>query len=295
MEKNMTSARRGPPPWRRIGQLATVVAVATVVGVLAPMGAAFATGNTTGAQVQGGTLEIGTINNSGNIPVSMGTLLGVGLLPSAAWSDATGSGSGWNGTVAVSDFTYTGVWTNTGSPLVDATSGAYTGTQDGVVFTVDATGISNGAGSFTWSSTASTSNTGSGTAAASIATVIDGQGVSINFGTASPTAGTLYQLQAGTQAPSALSLLATETSAAVTVVDSSTSADPVLVSANTTVAGPSAGVAQSYGTPLKFVAAAPNTGMGEYLVVPGVTFHADVNSWAALYTANVEYSIVTGP
>jgi hypothetical protein len=295
MEKNMTSARRGPPPWRRIGQLATVVAVATVVGVLAPMGAAFATGNTTGAQVQGGTLEIGTINNSGNIPVSMGTLLGVGLLPSAAWSDATGSGSGWNGTVAVSDFTYTGVWTNTGSPLVDATSGAYTGTQDGVVFTVDATGISNGAGSFTWSSTASTSNTGSGTAAASIATVIDGQGVSINFGTASPTAGTLYQLQAGTQAPSALSLLSTENSAAVTVVDGSLSAPPALVSANTTVAGPSSGTPQLYGTPLKFVAAAPNTGMGEYLVVPGVTFHADVNSWAALYTANVEYSIVTGP
>jgi hypothetical protein len=295
MEKNMTSPRHDAPPWRRIGQLATVVAVATVVGVLAPMGAAFAAGNTTGAQVQGGTLEIGTINNSGNIPVSMATLLGVGLLPSAAWSDATGSGSGWNGTVAVSDFTYTGVWTNTGSPLVDATSGAYTGTQDGVVFTVDATAISNGAGSFTWSSTATTNNTGSGTAVASIATVLDGQGVSINFGTVSPTAGTLYQLQAGTQAPSALSLLSTATDAAVTVVDSSTSADPVLVPATTTVAGPSSGVAQGFGTPLKFVAAAPNTGMGEYLVIPGVTFHADVNSWAALYTANVEYSIVTGP
>jgi len=298
MEKNMTSARRGPPPWRRIGQLATVVAVATVVGVLAPMGAAFANTGVTGtgqAQLTGGSLAIGAITNNNNISVNLASFTGSGLLPTAVWSDATGSGYGWNGTVAVSDFTYTGVWTNTGSPLVDATSGAYTGTQDGVVFTVDATAISNGAGSFTWSSTASTSNTGSGTAAASIATVIDGQGVSINFGTASPTAGTLYQLQAGTQAPSALSLLSTETSAAVTVVDSSTSADPVLVSANTTVAGPSSGVAQSYGTPLKFVAAAPNTGMGEYLVVPGVTFHADVNSWAALYTANVEYSIVTGP
>jgi hypothetical protein len=35
--------------------------------------------------------------------------------------------------------------------------------------------------------------------------------------------------------------------------------------------------------------------MGSYTVNPGVTFNADVNSWAALYTANVEYDIVTGP
>ena len=302
MEKNMTSARRGPPPWRRIGQLATVVAIATVVGVLAPMGAAFANTGVTGtgqAQLTGGSLAIGSITNNNGIPVSLVSFTGVGLLPTAVWSDATGSGYGWNGTVAVSDFTYTGAWTNTGSPLVDATSGAYTGTQDGVVFTVDATGISNGAGSFTWSSTASTNSTGSGTAVASIATVLDTQGVSINFGTATETPGTLYELQAGTQSPGALTLSSTESTsgtAGVTVADGSLSAHPALVSALNGVAGPSsADAAQTLGAPIEFVSAAANTGMGSYTVNPGVTFNADVNSWANIYTANVEYSITTGP
>jgi hypothetical protein len=46
---------------------------------------------------------------------------------------------------------------------------------------------------------------------------------------------------------------------------------------------------------IEFVSAAPDTGMGNYIVNPGVTFNADVNSWAAIYTANVQYSIVTGP
>jgi hypothetical protein len=262
------------------------------------MGAAFANTGVTGtgqAQLTGGSLAIGSITNNNGIPVSLVSFTGVGLLPTAVWSDATGSGGGWNGTVAVSDFTYTGAWTTTGTALSDASSGAYTGTQDGLVFTVDATSISDGAGTFSWTSTATTNNTGSGTAVASIATVLDGQGVSINFGIATETPGTLFELQAGTQASSALSLLSDTSGAGVAVSDSSTSADPVLVSATTSVAGPSTGVAQNYGAAIKFVAAAANTGMGSYTVNPGVTFNADVNSWAALYTANVEYDIVTGP
>jgi hypothetical protein len=61
------------------------------------------------------------------------------------------------------------------------------------------------------------------------------------------------------------------------------------------VAGPSSSPAQGYGAAIKFVAAAANTGMGSYTVNPGVTFNADANSWAALYTANVQYTISTGP
>jgi hypothetical protein len=69
-----------------------------------------------------------------------------------------------------------------------------------------------------------------------------------------------------------------------------------LVSDTTTVAGPSsADAAQTLGAPIEFVSAAANTGMGSYTVNPGVTFNADVNSWANIYTANVEYSITTGP
>ena len=283
---------------KSIRMAVALTAAALLIGGLAAP--AFADGTTStgtgNAQLTGGSLAIGAITNNNNISVNLASFTGSGLLPTAVWSDATGSGYGWNGTVAVSDFTYTGTWsTTTGTPLVTTTSGAYTGTQDGVVFTVDATGISNGAGSFTWSSTASTNSTGSGTAVASIATVLDTQGVSINFGTATETPGTLFELQAGTQASSALSLLSSAVGAGATVEDGSLSAPPALVSAEATVSGPSTGPAEGYGAAIKFVAAAANTGMGSYTVNPGVSFTADQNSWANLYTANVEYSIVTGP
>lgn len=80
------------------------------------------------------------------------------------------------------------------------------------------------------------------------------------------------------------------------MADGSLSAHPALVSALNGVAGPSsADAAQTLGAPIEFVSAAANTGMGSYTVNPGVTFNADVNSWANIYTANVEYSITTGP
>jgi hypothetical protein len=248
--------------------------------------------------VTGGVLAIGTTTTN-TIPVSLSSLTGAGLLPTAVWSDATGSGAGWTGTVAVSDFTYTGAWTTTETALADPSSAAYTGTQDGVVFTVDATAISNGAGSFTWTSTSTAAPSGIGTASADTATELATQGVSINFGMATPSPGTLYELQAGTQSPGALTLSSTESTsgtAGVTVADGSLSAHPALVSALNGVAGPSsADAAQTLGAPIEFVSAAANTGMGSYTVNPGVTFNADVNSWANIYTANVEYSITTGP
>jgi hypothetical protein len=217
------------------------------------------------------------------------------------WSDATGSGYGWNGTVAVSDFTYTGVWTTTGAPLADATSDAYTGTQNGVVYTVTAGALADGAGSFEWACPECGAGNVSGVGTATTSgdnVLVDGsvsQGVSINFGTLNTESSTVYQLQAGTQASDALSLLSSADGAGATVADGSLSAPPALVSATTTVSGPSTGPAQGYGAAIKFVAAAANTGMGSYTVNPGVSFTADQNSWANLYTANVEYSIVTGP
>jgi hypothetical protein len=395
MDKNMTSPRHGAPPWRRIGQLATVVGIATAIGVLAPMGAAFGdpiTNTGTGqATIASGAYAIGTATTN-NIPVSMANFTGTGLLPTAVWSDATGTGAGWKGQVAVSDFTYTGAWTTTtGTALVDSSSSAYSGTQDGVVFTV----VGNGDGTFSWSSTALSPATNSGTdnvALTGFTTVK--QGVSIDFGTSRPT-GT-YELQAGTQGSRALSLLSTAVgttgfgtwttsvpandlvdpssgaytgtedgvaftvvatagisdgvgaytwtstdpslnggestavantanpiadgvtinfgtatlvpgttyvlqvatqTAGVTAVAGTLSADPALVTATTAVIGgaPAATSGGGYGMSIEFVSAAPDTGMGNYIVNPGVTFNADVNSWAAIYTANVQYSIVTGP
>jgi hypothetical protein len=322
MEKNMTSPRHGAPPWRRIGQLATVVAIATVVGVLAPMGAAFAGSGpdpalpligTGQANVTGGLYTIGTASTN-TIPVSLTTFSGIGLLPTAVWSDATGTGYGWIGSVQVSDFTYTGLWTTAGAQLNDKTSSAYTGTQDGVVYTVTAAALTDGAGSFSWAcpecGAGNLSGVGNATSGPNVLLSSTGsvsQGVSINFGTLTTESSTVYQLQAGTQASDALSLIPSATlsleGAGVTVADGSLSADPVLSTdaplfptmATIPVGGSLTAVAQDYGTAVPFVTAVANTGMGSYTVNPGVTFNADVNSWAALYTANVQYSMVTGP
>ena len=268
---------------------------------------AFADGTTStgtgNAQLTGGSLAIGTTTDN-TIQVGLENRTGTGVLPTAVWSDATGSGAGWNGTVAVSDFTYTGTWsTTTGTPLVTTTSGAYTGTQDGVVYTVQVSTVAENAVTFTYTSTNSTDPQSTAAQHATVGTAapVGTLGLTITF-PSSMLDTSVYQIQAGTQASGALSLSSAESSTVtstnpapgVVVADGSVSAPPVLVTATTTVAGTDV-AAQTFGTAVKFAAAAANTGMGSYTVNPGVSFTADVNSWAATYTANVEYSIVSGP
>ncbi|MHB1599470.1 MAG: hypothetical protein ACYCXY_11430 [Acidimicrobiales bacterium] len=273
--------RRRP---RHLGRGALVATAVALVAVLAPAGAAFAATGTSSATTTSGSLSIGTTTpETISVPVA-GT--GNGILPSAVWADTTGTGDGWNGTVAVSDLSYTGAWVAQGSAtaLTTATSGAFTGTQDGVEYTVTTGTITSGAGSYTWTSTDTTTGnpTGSGTAVASTANLVGTLGVTIDFGTQSLTSGYVYVIKAGTQAASAFSLDTSATGASIAPVS------------GTTVSG--GGVASSaYGTAVKFVSAALNTGMGSYTVDPGAQVAADASSWATTYTAGVQFSIVTGP
>jgi hypothetical protein len=285
--------------------------------------------------VTGGLYTIGSTTTN-VIPVSLTTFGGVGSLPTASWADATGTGYGWKGSVRVSDFTYTGLWTTGGTYLggtdsvtdgaqpVDVTNaagGAYNGTRDGVVYTVNVTSKVGGTVGFNWACPACSvvgdtdyaADTGGSVPSATVsnAVAVGLQGITIDMSLA--TSGVSYQLQAGTQQPSALSLLASASvvdassqpipttlgGIAGVTTDGSLSADPVLkadATADTdTVSGPTTGSAQTYGASEPLISAAANTGMGSYTVNPGVTFNADVNSWAATYTANVQYSMVTGP
>ena len=272
------------------------VAVVAVVGVLAPAGAAFAATGTSSATTTSGSLSIGTTTpETISVPVAGA---GSGILPSAVWADSTGTGDGWNGTVAVSDLSYTGAWVpqSPATALTTATSGAYTGTQDGVEYTVTTGTITAGAGSYAWTSTDTTTGnpTGSGTAVASTANAVGTLGVTINFGTQSLTSGYVYVIKAGTQSASAFTLDTSATGASIAPVSGTTSANPAFVGNSTTVSG--GGVASSsYGTAVKFVSAALNSGMGSYTVDPGAQVNADASSWASTYTAGVQYSIVTGP
>ena len=98
----------------------------------------------------------------------------------------------------------------------------------------------------------------------------------------------------GTQLNSALPLNTSAGGASITAGAGTTSADPGFVNNSTIVAG--GGVpATAYGTAVKFVSAAVNTGMGTYTVDPAVQVTADPSSWAATYTAGVQFSIVSGP
>jgi hypothetical protein len=269
-----------------------------LVGLLAPAGVAAATSSTgtASATTTSVSLSIGaTTPETISVPVA-GT--GNGILPAAAWSDTTGTGAGWNGTVAVSDLSYTGSWVAQGSAtaLTTATSGAYTDTQDGVEYTVTTGTITSGAGSYTWTSTDTISGnpTGGGTAVASTANVVGTLGVTIDFGTQSLTSGNVYVIKAGTQSASAFSLDTSATGASIAPVSGTTSANPAFVGNSTTVSG--GGVASTaYGTAVKFVSAAASNGMGSYTVDPGAQINADASSWATTYTAGVQYSIVTGP
>lgn len=276
---------------RWLGAKVLVGAGALLLGVLAPAGVAFAsTASTSSATLTSGSLSIGTVTpETVSVPVA-GT--STGILPSAKWSDTTGSGDGWDGTVAVSDLVYTGSWKAEGSAtaLDTATSGAYTGTVDGDEYTITTGTITSGAGSYTWTSNnpgGSGSYNGSGNADASTANAVGTRGITIDFGTQSLASGSVYEIKAGTLPASAMSLDTLATGSGVTASSGTTSEAPALVGS---------GVGQTdYGTAVKFVSALADTGMGTYTVNPGVKVTADASSWAATYAAGVEYSIVTGP
>jgi len=110
---------------------------------------------------------------------------GSGTLPSATWGDATGSGEGWQGSIAASNFVYTGSWVPlSGAPaLAASTSGQYTGTADGDIYTVTVTSFASPTVDFSYTSTNGASGTGSATTGTS--TSVGSNGLSITFSASS--------------------------------------------------------------------------------------------------------------
>jgi hypothetical protein len=284
---------------RLFGKGALLSASVVLAAVLVPATAAFAATSTSTSTTTTGSRTIGTIT-----PHTISTIVGgtgTGILPSANWSDTTGTGDGWNGTVAVSDFTYTGSWKQTSgsTTALSSSTGAFTGVNDGVEYTV--TVGSSGSGTttpFTWTSTDPTNSAGSGSTAVSATNgtpiEVGTRGVYINFVSGTTYAsGTAYEIKVGTQSRSALSLDSSSSGAKITPSSTTTSPDPTWSNSGTTVTG--GGTSNTYGTAVKFVSAAVNTGMGTYTIDPGVAITTDASSWVASYVAGVEYTIVTGP
>ena len=241
-----------------------------------------------------GSLSVTVIASSTLTGTVASTL--TGILPTATWSDTTGSGSGWNGSVAVSDLTYTGTWVALGaSPLLlTAASANFTGTDDGVTYTVQTGTITAGTGSFTYTSDESGDGSGNGSAAGGAAAAVGTRGLTITFGIQSLAPGSSYRIKAGTQPATAVSLNPAATGAAITPSLGTLSPAPTFVGTGTTV--PGGGVPQgSYGTAVRFLSAVVATGEGTYTVIPGISVATDASSWAQLYTAGVQYTMSSGP
>lgn len=219
---------------------------------------------------------------------------GTGALPSAVWADTTGSGAGWQGSLAATDLVYTGTWAaGSGSTaLTTDTSAPFTGVSDGVTYTVTVTSST----AFTYTSTDSNDASGSGTYTAGTAAAVGTKGLTITL-PSGITSGT-YTIHAGTQNASAIVLndASSNTAATIAAVTGTTSTPPTFVAANNgaTVAGGGTS-STSYGSAVTFLSAAVNTGMGQYTVSPGATVSADMNSFAANYVGNIQYTIASGP
>lgn len=290
--------RRDPSPTllrRRAAKGAAFVALGglALFAAAGPAHAGTSGSGTANALLAGGSLSVTNVASATSIN---GTVAGTmsGDLPAVTLQDTTGSGAGWNTTAAVSDLSYTGTWAavGTATALTTATSSAFTDTADGVTYTVTTGTITAGIGSFTYTSNDAADASGSGTALANTNNAVGTKGLTINFGTQLITSGSQYRIHVGTQSASAMSLDTSASGAGVTTTVGN--AAPTLTGNGTSVSG--GGTSQtSYGSAAKFVTAAVGNGMGTYVATPGVSIATDASSWAATYTAGVQYSIVTGP
>ncbi|HEX4864694.1 MAG TPA: hypothetical protein VFV02_11510, partial [Acidimicrobiales bacterium] len=161
---------------------------------------------TANASLLGGSLAVTNVAGASTISGIVGNTI-AGDLPAVTLQDNTGSGSGWNATVGVSDLTYTGTWAAVGTApaLTTATSGAFTDTVDGVTYTVTVGAIVAGTGTFTYTSNDANDASGSGTAVLGNSTV-GTKGLTINFGGQTIASGSQYRIRVGTQSASAMSL-----------------------------------------------------------------------------------------
>ncbi len=280
----------------RITQL--TLAVAAVAAALAPLYASAAT-QQAGSQTTSftpGALSI-TAPASTTFPA---TALSAGTLTSgvnaANWSDATGSGAGWNGTLAVQEFHITGInaWTPGASAvLANNNSGQYTGTTQAADYTVTVTAASTGVAPvlISWSG----DETGSGSATRGTPFAVGALGVTIDFLSGQAYATTdVYTAQVGNLAATALAVASVTTT--IAVVGSTVGGTNLPAATGSTSTVTSGTVATYSATPVKVVTAARLKGKGTFTVTPGVTLTWDPNNtWALPYTASAQYTIVSGP
>ncbi len=277
-----------------VRRLSLTAAVLTVAGLASMPIAAQALTQGTGTDtftVTGGSLSLASVGTAAfAVTLSSGTVTTPATsLNSGNYADTTGSGAGWNGTLALQQFVNTQAWVPTGTALNSNTSGGYTGTSLDANYQVTVSSDGGTTVAAAWTGTES----GSGTATKGSAFAIGTKGITITFksGNTYLTSDT-YSIRADVLATSAM-VMAAGGSCTATGTTATGANIPSMTNTSATVTG---GTYNTYGSAVKVITAPAGFGLGTFTCAPKSTLSVDSNTAIpGSYTANAQFTIATGP
>ncbi len=275
----------------RLALAATALTIATLTAfAMGARAAASGTGADT-FTVTGGSLGLASVANATfRVTLGSGTVTTAATnLNSGNYSDTTGSGAGWNGTVAVQQFVNTQAWVPTGTALLTNTSAGYTSGAQLASYTVAVTADGGATVNVSWSGTES----GSGTATKGSAYAIGTRGLTITFSASNTYLTTdRYSIKADVMLTSALTMAVGGTCTA-TGTTATGSNIPSMTNTSSTVTG---GTYNTYGAAVKVITVPVGQGLGTFTCTPKATLSIDSNnSWPGSYVATAQFTIATGP
>jgi hypothetical protein len=273
--------------------------IVSAVGTATPARAATTQNSSESLVLSSGALSVGALT-PGSASATVGGGPATGALASGTFSDATGTGTGWNGTIAMSLFHYQGVWAQTFgtvTALGSTTSANYTAVGSGY-YTVTVTSYASPTLNFTYAGIESGTGAAATLTGGNTTSAVGTHGATIVWGPLATTyaAGMAYTIKVGNLASTALTLADGGAPAAIAATGGTTSPNAAFTNTTANITGGS-GVdpTQTVGTATKFVTAAVNLGMGSYTVSPQASVAFDPSVWAQTYVAQVTYTIVSGP
>jgi len=283
-----TAQRRG------FARLAIVGTAAAIAALTAFPGRASALTSGTGADtftVTGGSLGLASVGTAAfAVTLSSGTVTTAATnLNSGNYSDTTGSGAGWNGTIALQQFVNTQAWVPSGTALNSNASNGYTGNTADANYSVTVSSDGGTTVTVAWTGTES----GSGTATKGSAFNIGTKGISITFKSGNTYLTTdSYTIKADVLATSAMTM-ATGGSCVATGTTATGTNIPSMTNTSATVTG---GTYVTYGTAVKVITVPVGQGLGTFTCTPKSTLSVDSNTaLPGSYTANAQFTIATGP
>ena len=279
---------------RTASRLGLLGATATAAVFLASPSNAWALTSGTGTTtftVTGGSLGLASVGAAGfAVTLGSGTVTTAATnLNSGNYSDTTGSGAGWNGTIAVQQFVNTGAWVVTGTALQTTASAGYTSATQLATYTVAVTADGGTTVTVSWSG----SESGSGTATKGSAFAIGTRGLTITFAAANTyLVSDRYNIKADVMLTSAMTMAAGGSCSATGTTATGTNI-PSMTNTSATVTG---GTYNTFGSAVKVITVPAGQGLGTFTCTPKATLSIDSNnSWPGSYTATAQFTIATGP